>query len=134
MQERLANAYADRAPCIVATADPSGSPDLSYRGSVIALDERRLAFWERSAGPSRAHLQQQNPRVCVLYRFADGSRYWRFYGKASLLDRGEERERIYSLIPAAEQSKDPERKGLAVVVEVDLVREGPRAIQSASEG
>ena len=39
------------------------------------------------------------------------------------------REAIYTRVNAAEQSKDPERKGLGVLIRVDRVRRGREVIQ-----
>jgi hypothetical protein len=128
MQAAIANALPDHAPCLLATAGSDGLPDVSYRGSVCVLDSQRLAFWERSLGEALDNMRG-NPQACIFYRNPETRKAWRFYGRVTLLADGELRERIATLVPKVEIDRDPERKGLAVVLEIERIREGGRVIQ-----
>lgn len=56
---------------------------------------------------------------------------WRLYGRVKLLQDGAERERSAEQRLKSEIDRDPERKGFAVVVRVDRIREGARIIREA---
>jgi predicted pyridoxine 5'-phosphate oxidase superfamily flavin-nucleotide-binding protein len=128
MRSAITNALADRAPCLLATAGADGMPDVSYRGSVCVLDDERLAFWERSMGEALRNMRS-NAQACIFYRNPETRKAWRFYGRVTLLADGDLRQRIATLVPKVEIDRDPERKGVAVVLEIDRIREGGRVIQ-----
>jgi len=128
MQSAILSALDDHAPPLLATAGSDGLPDVSYRGSVCVLDAQRLAFWERSMGDALDNMRG-NPQACIFYRNPQTRQAWRFYGRVSLLADGALRERIATLVPKVEMDRDPERKGLAVVLEITRIREGGRVIQ-----
>src|SRR5262245_29179428 len=61
------NALAEGVPCIIATSDDDGKPDLALKGSVMVYDADHLAFLERSHGASIENLGR-HPDVAILYR------------------------------------------------------------------
>ena len=63
MHEAIDNALANGTPCIVGTASAGGDPNLGFKGSVMALDGSRLAYWERSMRTILEHIEE-NPKVC----------------------------------------------------------------------
>jgi uncharacterized protein len=105
---------------LVATASKDGSPNLAFKGSVMVWDKDHLAFWERAHGEKLAHLAQ-NPKIALVYRNRDAGKNWRFWGEATLLPDGEVREGIMGRTFQAELDRDPERKGIAVLIRVDRV-------------
>jgi len=129
MAELLASALSDGVPCLVGTATRDGRPQISPKGSVAVFDERTLSYWERSHRSSQSRVLE-NPRVVVYYR--NGARAseipyrsaaMRFHGTARIVDKGLDHERAWSLMNVEEQAKDPDRKGVAVLIDVDLVEE-----------
>ena len=116
----LDRAYADGFPCLVATAAADGSPNIAFKGSLMVFDRDHLAFWERSHGETLAHLRE-NPRIAAIYRNPTTGKAWRFYGVAELHENGALREQVMARTIPAELDRDPERKGVAVVVRVDRV-------------
>jgi 2-polyprenyl-6-methoxyphenol hydroxylase-like FAD-dependent oxidoreductase len=60
----LRSARADGVACLVATADASGQPLISPKGSVLVFDDQTLAYWERSLRGAKSNLGQ-NPNVLV---------------------------------------------------------------------
>lgn len=107
----------------VGTASLSGIPDVAPKASVVVWDEEHLVFWERSHGKTRANLVE-NPNVCVFFFSPTNQKFWKFFGVAELLHDGELRQQIMEQTYASELDRDPERKGLAVVIRVDRV-DGP---------
>ena len=129
MMSAVNEALNERLPCLVATASAAGVPDVSYRGSVLAFDDEHLAFWERVKGETLDNLRA-NPNVCVFYRNPKTRQNWRFYGHAEVLEDGERRDEIMARVHPFELGQDPERKGFAVLIRVDRVREGAATIMS----
>jgi uncharacterized protein len=118
--EAVNAALAEGSPCVVATASAEGAPSLGYKGSVMVFDREHLAFWERTLGETLAHLRE-NPRVAVLYRSRERNLHLRFHGHATLHESGDMREQIMARTVEAELNRDPERKGIGVLVRVDRV-------------
>ena len=105
---------------LVATASKSGAPDLAFKGSLMVWDKDHLAFWERAHGVTLANLEE-NPQVAVVYRNREAGKNWRFWGDATLLRDGEQREGIMARTFQPELDRDPERKGVAVLIRVNKV-------------
>lgn len=128
-------AQADGVVCLLGTATPEGAPQISPKGSMMVFDGGRLAYWERSGRTALRNLGS-NPQVVVYYRnsaktkqFPNGA-VWRFYGRATVLTEGAERDRVYERTIPGEQEKDPDKKGAAVVITVDRITDlGGNVIQ-----
>ena len=120
MRELVDNALANKCPCILATASAEGEPDIGYKGSVMIFDDESLAYWERS---KRRHLKNlsENLHVAVLFRDPGTGVNWRFYGVATVHADGPGRDQVMARVVNAELDKDPERKGLAVIIKVNRV-------------
>lgn len=110
-------------PCIVATVDQDGMPDLGPKGSVLILDKDHLAYWERTGGQTLANVRNGS-KVAVLYLNFAAQSYLRFFGVAELHENDEVRDQVMARVVQPELDRDPERKGYAVVVRVDKVIEG----------
>jgi hypothetical protein len=105
---------------LIATASKDGAPDLSFKGSFMVWDKDHLAFWERAHGTTLANLEE-NPQAAVVYRNREAGKAWRFWGTAELLRSGEVREGIMARTFQPELDRDPERKGVAVLIKVNKV-------------
>jgi len=105
---------------LVATASKDGAPDISFKGSFMVWDKDHLAFWERAHGQTLANLIE-NPQAAVVYRNREAGKAWRFWGTAELLRDGEVREGIMARTYQPELDRDPERKGVAVLIKVNKV-------------
>jgi predicted pyridoxine 5'-phosphate oxidase superfamily flavin-nucleotide-binding protein len=126
MREAIDTAFDRGLPMVVATASASGVPDLAFKGSFMALDHERLAFWERAHGTTLANLEE-NPRAAALYRDPKTRVTMRLYGTVELHRGGELRDAIMSRTVQAELDRDPERTGVAVVIVLDRVIYGSPA-------
>ena len=120
MREMVNNALANGCPCVLATATASGEPDIGFKGSTMIFDNESLAYWERTR---RQHLKnlRENSRVVVLFRDPNTKINWRFHGIATIHESGPLREQVMARVVKAELEKDPERKGLAVIIRVNKV-------------
>jgi Pyridoxamine 5'-phosphate oxidase len=129
MRNLLRNALADGVPCLVGTVSPDGKPQISPKGSVAVFDDETLCYWERSFRTAYAHIGE-NPNVVIYYRnFARASEMpfrggaIRFHGVAGIIKAGSERERIWNATIPAEQERDPEKKGVGVLIAVSRIEE-----------
>lgn len=120
MRTAFENAMADRVPALVGSASSAGEPDIAYKGSVVVWDEENLAFWERAKGTTLRNMEE-NQLVVVLYRNPGTRQMWKLFGRARLLREGDLREEIMGRMPQVELDRDPERTGVAVLIEVDKV-------------
>jgi general stress protein 26 len=130
MKELVNNALANGSPCILATVSGSGEPDIGYKGSMMVFDDQSLAYWERTR---RQHLQnvKENPKVIVLFRDTKTRAAWRFHGTATVHEDGPVREQVMARTVKEELEKDPERKGAAVVIQLDKITNmGGQVLQS----
>lgn len=130
MKELVNNALANGCPCILATVSGSGEPDIGYKGSMMVFDDQSLAYWERTR---RQHLQnvRENPKVIVLFRDTKTRAAWRFHGTATVHEEGPVREQVMARTVKEELDKDPERKGAAVVIQLDKITNmGGQVLQS----
>jgi len=129
-EEAINNGLADGTPCLLATADDRGYPDIAFKGSMMVFDKDHLAWWERSLAEQIAQVEQ-NPHIVVLYRNPAKHQipHMRLYGDATLYRSGEMREKVMSRTVQRELDSDPERKGFAVVVQVNRVRVGRNTVQ-----
>ena len=120
MAEYVDRAHDDGLTCLVATASIDGRPNLAFKGSVMVWDTDHLAFWERAHGETLTQLRE-NPRIAAVYRNRAAGKAWRFWGVAELYESGDLRDRIMARTIPAELDRDPDRKGVAVVIRVDRV-------------
>jgi hypothetical protein len=128
MKQLLDTALADGTPCLIGTASNEGRPQISPKGSVAVFADDMLCYWERSHRTSPKRIAQ-NPFVTVYYRnparkenpYRAGC--IRFHGKARLVTGGPEWEKAWNLTNHEEQSKDPEKKGAAVLIDLDLIEQ-----------
>lgn len=120
MRERIDHSLGEGQPVMVATASAAGVPDLVFKGSMMVFDSEHLAWWERALGTTLANLEE-NPNVCALYRNMATRTFWKFFGVAELHATGPVREAVMARTVQLELDRDPERKGIGVVVRVDRV-------------
>jgi hypothetical protein len=119
------NARDDKCVCTVATIGPDG-PNISPKSSVILLDDRHLAYWERARQKALANLRHDK-RVVVSYwnwKAADDGKLpqpglLRFYGTAELHESGPVYERIKARVHPREIEHAGGAEGIAVLIKLD---------------
>jgi len=118
-------------PIIVASVDEEGRPRLSFRGSTQAMSKDQLGFWIRNVEGSTVQAIRNNPYVALMYRKAGQPVFLQFSGRARVAE-GAERDRVFDGAPEVERKADPERKGVAVMVDLDSV-EGILGLDAAGQ-
>ena len=121
MKAAINNALMDRMSVVVAYVDAEGQPQLSFRGSTQAYSDDQLAIWNRNPEGGMQRGIRTNPKVALLYRNPQERVGWQFHGRARVVDDDEVRQTVYDNAPELERNFDPERKGDAVVIDIDRV-------------
>ena len=116
-------AFAEGHPIVVAGVTVDGEPTVSFRGTAQTLGDSAVAFWTRDAAGSTlvASLETHPMVVCVYSNMAE-RRFYQFAGRARLNDDPEVDRIVYDNSHPLEQQRDPDRKGKAIVVELDWVQ------------
>lgn len=114
------NALANGTPILVAAVTPDARPTVSFRGSVQTYSDDQIGFWARHAEGGTVDAIRANPNVVLVYR-SPTTPILQFHGRARIVSDEAERTRVYENAPQREQDADPERKGAAVIVDLDRV-------------
>jgi hypothetical protein len=122
MRERLAAALTDGCPVIAASVDAHGQPKLAFYGSTHVHGPDSLAIWVRDPESGVLGRIAANERMSFLYRNPAARLRWVFEGRARIVEDPDAAVAIFEAIPPYEQATDPERKGRAVVIELDRVQ------------
>ena len=113
-------ALTERTPMVVASVDAEGKPRLTFRGSLQAFSDDQVGFWARNPEGGTMDNITANPHVAMMMRNPDTRVVLQLMGRARRVE-GAERERVYANAPEFEQRADAEKKGAAVIVDIDRV-------------
>ncbi|PZC44648.1 MAG: Pyridoxamine 5'-phosphate oxidase [Chloroflexi bacterium] len=130
MRADINEAFVERHPILVCAVTPEGTPAVSFRGSAQTFAPDGLAFWVRNpGGSSTLRAIAVHPVVTAVYANMAERRHYTMTGRARLARDASETAQVFENSATAEQERDPERTGVAVIVELDAVRgrgvEGP---------
>jgi len=106
---------------LLAAVDRDRKPVLSFRGSTAVFSDTQLSFWARNATGGTLEAIKQNPHVAFMYR-SESVPLLQFIGRARITEDAAERTRAFELAHEKERASDPERKGRAVMVDLDEVK------------
>lgn len=118
MRDGINNARASGNPCIVATSDRDGTPDLGYIGTMMCLSDSVLAYKNRNTDSALAS-PEDNPRVIVIYRDSATGVGWKFRCTASEHRDGPCFEAVNRRL--APSGGDAAHAGTVVVLDIDQV-------------
>ena len=124
LKKHINSAYPGPNPCLIASVQPDGFPQVTPRGSVVVVDDNTLGYWNRGGGTTAKNMSDGG-KVMVFFRNTEirdilpGGGIARFYGTATIHTSGAMYEQVWSTMVQPERDKDPEKKGHAVLVKVD---------------
>ncbi len=121
------NSFKDKVIMTFATASAEGMPDIALKGSGMAWDNEHIAFWERALGQTYRNLQE-NPKCCVFYRNPETRQVWKMFGEATVYTEGDLRQQVMDRTEPVELSRDPDRKGAAIIIRIDRVLQGGQVL------
>lgn len=111
---------AGRAPAI-GYIDQDGYPAVSHRGSTHVISPTQLAIWTRNPNDGLATGIAANPKVTVAFFDPAGNPLMLSMRGSARVDASRNDE-VYAGIGAAEQGYDPDKGGVAVIIDVETVR------------
>lgn len=106
---------------LLAAVDRKSRPLLTFRGSTAVFSDTQLSFWARNAEGETIEAIRKNAHVALMYQ-SPSVPALQFIGRARLANGRAERDRVFDLAPEKERAADPERKGQAVIVDLDEVK------------
>jgi hypothetical protein len=109
-------------PIVISYVDDDGYPATSFRGSAQVYSPRQLAVWARKPDEGLARAIADRPKVSLVYfnRDSPGPRYLAFRGLARVDPNA--KNTVYANMIESEQRVDPDRHGVAVVIDVEVVQ------------
>ena len=126
LKQKVMEAYVPNDwPIIVGYVDEQGRPGLSYRGSVVVVSETQIGVWARNAEGGTASALSKNPNMTLVYReptpdHGRSAAVVTFRGKGRI-GSDSERDQVYNTMPQRERDADAEKKGTAIIVDLDSV-------------
>jgi hypothetical protein len=116
--------------CLIATVLPNGYAQVTPRGSTLVFDERHFSLWERGKGSTTENLTD-GTKVTIYFRKAQlraegilpKGGIARFYGVARIHKSGPIYDEVWARLIQPEKDRDPDRKGFAVLIEVERAEE-----------
>src|SRR5579884_643656 len=121
LREAVNGALLSGNPVVVAYVDEEGQPRLSFRGSTQVYSPNQLAIWVRNPEGGLQRAIAKNPRMSLLYRSPEPRMNFNFMGRGHFESGEDVRKKVYESSPQAEQNADKERKGLALIIDLDRV-------------
>jgi hypothetical protein len=116
--------------CLIGTVLPNGYAQITPRGSALVFDDGHFSLWERGRGSTAENLAD-GTKVTIYFRKpqlrADGilpkGGIARFYGTARVFRSGSVYEEVWTRLIQPEKDRDPDKKGFAVLIEVERAEE-----------
>jgi general stress protein 26 len=108
---------------VIAYVDIDGKPQISYRGSTQAFSETQLAVWVRNPEGRILESIEANPAVALLFGYfePDDRGFMIFRGRARVDESDAVRDQVYDSAHEFERNQDAERKGVALIIDLDSV-------------
>ena len=124
LKDTVNTAFARGRMMSVAYVSPEGRPELSFRGSVQAYSDTQLAIWVRNPeGGILEAVGNGRPHIALLYgELTEKSKaFVTFRGRGHVDSSESARRKVYDDSPEIERNMDKERKGVALVIDLDSV-------------
>ena len=127
LKQKVMNAYVPNDwPIMVAYVDDQNRPGMSYRGSVVVVSETQLGFWARNGEGGTVSAVAKNPNLTIAYReptpdHGRSAAVVTFRGKGRVVEDGALRDQVWDTMPQRERDSDADKKGVAVIVDLDSV-------------
>ncbi len=121
IKDLVNNALTGGNPMLLAVVTADNRPSLSFRGSTQVYSDGQLGLWIRNTAGGTIEAIKKNPHVAMMYRSAT-TPLLQFQGRARVTTDESERRKVFENAPKREQDSDPERKGMAIIIDLDTVQ------------
>jgi hypothetical protein len=118
-REAINGAFAARNFVVLGYVGDEGAPHLSFRGSTQVFGPDQLAIWVRNPDGGLVRAVRTRPKVSLLYRSSEPRRILTFTGRGRVEPGAN--DVVYANAHPAERDRDPEKKGVALIVDLDDV-------------
>jgi hypothetical protein len=117
VKDRLASAIESGNVLTAAYVETSGRPHVSFYGSTHVHGPDQLAIWVRKADSELLKALPVNSHMAFLYGDVANRVYYTFEGRARVSST--DRDRVYAEMHPMERQFDADKKGVAVIVDLD---------------
>jgi hypothetical protein len=122
MRDAIGTAFESRNVVTVAYNGEDGWPHVSRRGSTQVFGPQQLAIWVRKRDDGLAKAVETRPQVTLFYLdLVERGVVYTFYGRGWVSTDPAVNDQVWTATPEREQAQDPERKGVALVVDLDRI-------------
>ena len=123
MKDAINKAFEVQKPIVVAYVDENNLPQISYRGSTQAYSDQQLAIWVRNPEGRLLESIEKNPAMSLMYGNFDpaGRAFMTLRGRAHVDSSEAVRGKVYDSAHPFERDKDKDRKGIAIIIDLDSV-------------
>jgi hypothetical protein len=112
------NALHNGTPLVVAYVNDEDEPVQSVRGSARVFGPTQISIWLRNRDSGLAKATRRNPKVSLFYRDTKFRTTLVIRGRARVTLDEDVCRRAYNLAPELEQHHDPDRLGVALIIDV----------------
>jgi pyridoxamine 5'-phosphate oxidase-like protein len=123
MKDAINKAFEIQKPIVVAYVDENSAPQISYRGSTQAYSDKQLAIWVRNPEGRLLESIAKNPAMALMYGNFEptGRAFMTLRGRAHVDNSEAVRRKVYDSAHPFERDKDKDRKGIAIIIDLDSV-------------
>ena len=123
MKDAINKAFEIQKPIVVAYVDENNAPQISYRGSTQAYSDKQLAIWVRNPEGRLLESIAKNPAMALMYGNFEptGRAFMTLRGRAHVDGSDAVRRKVYDSAHPFERDKDKDRKGIAIIIDLDSV-------------
>jgi hypothetical protein len=123
MKEAINKAFEIQKPIVVAYVDENNAPQISYRGSTQAYSDKQLAIWVRNPEGRLLESIAKNPAMALMSGNFEptGRAFMTLRGRARVDSTEAVRGKVYDSAHPFERDKDKDRKGIAIIIDLDSV-------------
>src|SRR5665213_1025479 len=107
-------------PMILSYVNADGYPSLSTRGSTHVHGPQQLAIWARNPEGGLQKAIASNPKVGLIAFNMDPFTLLFFTGRARVDES--QNDAVWEATPDGEKGQDPDRKGGAVIIDLDTIK------------
>lgn len=106
----------------VAYVDTAGKPHISFYGSTHVHSSDQLAIWVRNPEGELLNTIADRPEVALIFGDIKNRVYYMFDGRARRDDDLAVRNKVYDTMHPIERKFDADKKGVAVIIDLEKVR------------
>lgn len=123
LKEAINTAFARFRPICVGYVSEDRRPELSFRGSTQAYSDTQLAIWVRTSTGGIIGALAGNPNISLLYGDVSPTTraFITFRGRGRVDNSEATRRVVYGGMHERERARDPEQKGVPLIIDLESV-------------